>query len=188
MDTLYSMEEKFSDIAYLKNGTIKQVQAYHLLTKHNILSQLHTYDPLLVGTIPINIDIETSDLDIICCYTGKQSFISAIKSLFSHHPNFTLQYNTGKDAVVASFFLDNFEIEIFGQNVPTKQQHAYRHMIIENEIIIEQGESFRQQILALKRQGYKTEPAFGLLLGLTKDPYEELLHYKTKGGRQNIIS
>lgn len=175
------MKEKFSTIAYLKNGTIKQVQAYHLLTKHNILSQLHNYDPLLVGTIPINIDIETSDLDIICCYTDKQAFILTLNNLFSQYPNFTLREDLTKDSVVATFFLDNFEIEIFAQNTPTTEQQAYRHMIIENEIIIERGESFRQQILALKRQGYKTEPAFGLLLGFTEDPYQQLLHYKITG-------
>lgn len=179
MYTSHAMEEKFSNIAYLKGSTIKQVQAYHLLTKHNILSQLDKYDPLLVGTIPINIDIETSDLDIICCYTGKQAFIATLETLFSHHPNFILQQDPDKDAVIATFFLDNFEIEIFGQNIPTIQQDAYRHMIIEHEIIIERGESFRQQIVALKRQGNKTEPAFGLLLGLTENPYQQLLHYKT---------
>ncbi len=50
-------------------------------------------------------------------------------------------------------------------------------MIIEHEILNRRGESFRQQIIDLKRQGYKTEPAFGIAFGLVENPYEELLIY-----------
>jgi hypothetical protein len=38
------------------------------------------------------------------------------------------------------------------------------------------GETFRQEIIRLKQAGYKTEPAFALLLGLDDhDPYAALL-------------
>nr|WP_255539722.1 DUF4269 domain-containing protein [Parapedobacter sp. ISTM3] len=78
-------------------------------------------------------------------------------------------------AIVANFFLDGFEIEIFGQRIPTRQQFAYRHLIVEHNLLNKHGEKFRQQIIELKRQGRKTEPAFALALGLTGDPYTELL-------------
>jgi hypothetical protein len=48
-------------------------------------------------------------------------------------------------------------------------------MITEYRILLEKGEAFRSQIVELKRQGMKTEPAFALLLGLEGDPYLELL-------------
>lgn len=59
------------------------------------------------------------------------------------------------------------------------QQFAYRHLIIEYNLLNQYGEKFRQQIIELKRQGHKTEPAFGLALGLTGDPYMELLKFET---------
>lgn len=43
-----------------------QQKAYQVITDHAILEKLAQYNPILVGTIPINIDIEESDLDIIC--------------------------------------------------------------------------------------------------------------------------
>ncbi len=40
------------------------------------------------------------------------------------------------------------------------------------------SKAFRQEIIALKKQGYKTEPAFAMALGLKGDPYyKELLNY-----------
>jgi len=48
-------------------------------------------------------------------------------------------------------------------------------MIIEYRILLEKGEDFRKQLIELKRQGLKTEPAFALLLGLEGNPYTELL-------------
>lgn len=52
-------------------------------------------------------------------------------------------------------------------------------MIVEYILIDEYGKKFRQQIIELKRQGHKTEPAFGLALNLTGDPYMELLRFET---------
>ncbi len=74
--------------------------------------------------------------------------------------------------------MNDFEIEIFGQSIPTKQQFAYRHLIVEHHLLNKHGEEFRQQIIELKRQGHKTEPAFALALGLTGDPYTELLNFE----------
>ena len=51
-------------------------------------------------------------------------------------------------------------------------------MIIENEILKEQGEEFRKKIIELKIQGYKTEPAFAKLLQLSGNPYEAILNFK----------
>jgi len=48
-------------------------------------------------------------------------------------------------------------------------------MLIENKILEQEGKQFRKKIIALKEQGYKTEPAFATLLGLEGNPYEALL-------------
>ena len=48
------------------------------------------------------------------------------------------------------------------------------------------GEPFRQQIIELKEQGHKTEPAFGIVLGLTTDPYIELLKFETIDKMKNV--
>lgn len=170
----------FSTIDYLKNGNQKQVQAFEVLTQHKILSNLAEFDPILVGTIPIDIAIENSDLDIICYWKNKANFIEKIIFFFEKEAGFTIReiFINDRDSVVANFKIENFEIEVFGQNIPTKDQNGYRHILIENEILQSKGNDFRLEIIKLKQNGYKTEPAFAHLLGLKGDPYATLLDYK----------
>lgn len=177
----------FDNIEYLQNGNRRQRQAYSTLSDNQILLKLKPYNPILVGTIPINVDIENSDLDIICSFADKQEFQKSIIDNFSNERSFTIreQPNLNALAIVANFFLDDFEIEIFGQSIPTKQQFAYRHLIVEYNLLNKHGEKFRQQIIELKRQGHKTEPAFALALGLTGDPYTELLEFETNNKSPN---
>ncbi len=173
------MHLDFDNIEYLKFGTERQRQAYTVLNDNEILSKLKSFAPLLVGTVPINIDIETSDLDIICHWTDKAEFISTLNTLFCDQVDFRIIENGSDNSVLAGFRLQDFEIEIFGQNIPTKEQSAYRHMVIENDLLERNGSDFRSQIVGLKRQGHKTEPAFAIALGLTGNPYVELLKLET---------
>lgn len=176
------MTTHFDTLDYLQTGNDRQKQAYSILTYHQVMDKLGQFTPILVGTIPINIAIETSDLDIICCWDDKQAFYTTILNSFHEQTGFRIRdYSlAGTDCVVANFRIDTVEIEVFGQPIPTRQQMAYRHMLIEHTLLTERGEFFRQQIIDLKRQGYKTEPAFGKLLGFQTNPYEALLAYERK--------
>ena len=170
----------FLNIDYLKFGNQKQIQAFEVLTKNNILSRISEFNPILVGTIPLNIAIENSDLDIICTWKDKQEFMEKLYFHFENENQFSIREALidGAKTVVANFISDGFEIEIFGQNIPVEHQNGYRHMLIEHEILNAKGEDFRLEIIKLKEQGFKTEPAFATLLGLNGNPYEELLKFK----------
>ncbi len=169
----------FDNIEYLKSGNNRQRRAYRILTRHRVLEKLKAYDPILTGTIPIGIDIKSSDLDICCYCPDLQAFRATVEAGFRDAPGFSLRQKSkqGQPCVIANFELEDFPIEIFGQNIPTREQNAYRHMCIEHRILQERGAAFRQQVIALKKQGVKTEPAFRMLLGLTGDPYLELLAF-----------
>lgn len=168
---------RFDDIAYLKNGSDKQRRVWQLLSSHDIFEKLAPFDPLLTGTIPIEIDTPDSDLDIICHCTDTAVFESVLQNLFGTEPNFQLCCKVigGRPSVVCTFEKEGFVIEIFGQSLPSRQQNAYRHLLIEARMLEEHGPEFRRQIIELKRQGIKTEPAFARLLGLQGDAYAALL-------------
>lgn len=170
-----ALNPNFLNISYLKNGNERQKKAYQVLTGNNVLEKLNRFAPILVGTIPINIAIESSDLDIICDVNDEEEFITTLENHFQNEKGFVISKNQNFHAVKSNFLIEDFEIEIFGQNIPTQQQNAYRHMLIEHKILLEKGEEFRLQVIELKKQGFKTEPAFAKLLGLEGDAYEELL-------------
>ncbi len=172
------MTVDFDHIEYLASGNRKQRRAYLTLVKCNLFCVLQAFNPKLVGTIPIGIDIENSDLDIICEVKDRHTFKHILSKHFGNSESFKLKEHIteGEPVVIAGFKLDEFEIEVFGMNRPTKEQNAYRHMLIEHRILQQKGEDFRLQIIRLKRAGYKTEPAFASLLGLSGDPYFQLLN------------
>lgn len=81
----------FDDIEYLKEGTTRQRSAYKSLTLNKTFLKLEKFDPLLVGTIPINIDINKSDLDIICCFTKIEEFKESLTNNFKNEKNFSIR-------------------------------------------------------------------------------------------------
>ncbi len=167
----------FDTLDYLANGTSVQRAAYQVLTGHNIWEKLAPFNPVLTGTIPININIENSDLDILCQYVELKGYIENLVDNFSRYPGFRFYESNFQDipTIVASFRLETFPVEIFAQPTPVKTQQAYRHMMVEHYLLQKNDAAFRQQIIDLKKEGYKTEPAFAQLLNLTGNPYEALL-------------
>lgn len=133
------------------------------------LQAFSEFEPLISGTIPLGIATENSDLDILMSCANFDQLAMRIKKYFP-----TAVVKNSKDHLVASFFTGKLPIEIYAENKPPLKQKAHRHLRIENRLLKLLGEDFKRQIKQLKRDGLKTEPAFGKLLDL-KDPYEELL-------------
>lgn len=168
--------QDFININYLKSGNARQQKAYRALTNLKIFEHLKSYSPILTGTIPIEIDLPESDLDIICYCTNHEKFSTKLTQLFGKQNGFHIITDTynGLEATVTTFRYQGFDFEIFGQNIPTTKQSAYRHMLIEHKILTQKDAAFKAAIIKLKESGMKTEPAFAKLLGLCGNPYEAL--------------
>jgi len=137
------------------------------------------YTPVLAGTFPLDIAVVGSDLDILCYWKDAEAFKKDLAQHFSGFDGFTLREAiiNNQKSIITNFFADGMEIEIFGQNIPATQQFGYHHMVIEYQILQQEGVDFKRKIIALKQSGIKTEPAFAQLLGLDGDPYHALLEY-----------
>lgn len=138
---------------------------------------LYNYEPILVGTVPIGIPVETSDLDIICSVQDFNEFERINKVNFGVYRGFSISRRTveGVDRIKINFMIEKWPIEIFGQMIPTQLQNGYLHMVIEDRLLRLFGEEFKQYIIQLKSSGMKTEPAFAKALNILGDPYQELL-------------
>ncbi|MDQ1769694.1 DUF4269 domain-containing protein [Labilibaculum sp. A4] len=168
----------WQDISYLNSGSAIQKRAFKCLNKLQVFNLLAEYSPILTGTIPIGISIDSSDLDITCRFMDADKFERKMENLFRDQTDFKIQQKekNGYWVVVASFTYQDFPFEIFGSLFPPTDQNSYRHMLIEHRILQLLGEDFKQKVIQLKKEGLKTEPAFAKLLKLKGDPYQQLLN------------
>ncbi len=172
------MIKDWGNISYLKFGNERQVKAYHCLNRLKVIDILSDYNAVLVGTIPIEIDINSSDLDIICEVYDFKKFEELLVFSFEKHKKFKITYEKN-NVLVCNFIADDFEIEIYATDLPVCKQNAYRHMLIEDRLLKFYGLQFKNKIIALKKQGLKTEPAFAKLLHLNGNGYYELLNIES---------
>lgn len=164
------MTPNFFDLTYLSKGSAVQQAGLRAIIDSGIMNSLKEFSPVVVGTLPLDLFVSTSDIDIICFFLNAKEFQSKLKRS-------TRTDLDGVDSVVANFDFDGFQFEVVGQPIPVTEQKAYRHLVIEWDILQGRSESFRAQIIKLKQSGLKTEPAFAQLLGLPGDPYQALLDY-----------
>ncbi len=172
------MGQPFLDPGDLRGGNERQRAAFAVLDELALFARLADYGPVLAGTVPLAIDVAGSDLDILCRAANLDGFAADVETAFATHQEFALTRladRQGAPAVKASFAHGGFTVELFGQARPVSQQHGYRHMVVEARLLEIGGEPLRDAVIALKRSGLKTEPAFARLLGLAGDAYEALL-------------
>lgn len=167
----------WNDISYLRRGTERQRAVYCVLQTLGIFAILRDYSPMLVGTIPLDIDVETSDLDVLCEVHDPDLFLHRVASAFGHCDGFRVDKKAigGVPSVIARFSYAGFPFEVFGQPRPVLDQNAYRHMVVEARLLSIGGEPARRAVRRLKGLGLKTEPAFARYFRLEGDPYETLL-------------
>jgi len=164
------------DISYLASGTPRQRSAYRNLSELRILDALAPFDAVLVSTVNTNIDVESSDLDVICEVYDFDAFEALLVSLYETKPGFTVSRSeSDPPALVASFYHNDWEYEVFGQPLPIERQNAYRHMVQTHRVISLGGDTWREAIRSLKRDGMKTEPAVAYCLRLEGNPYQAVL-------------
>ena len=146
-----------------------------VLEQLNLLDVLDPFEPMVIGTPPLGIDIETSDIDIACTSDDLEPFKSYVMERFGSQAEFSIAKvaKTVEEAIRASFVSHGWEIELFCQALPVHQQHGVRHFLIEKRLL-GVAPSLKAKVIELKQSGQKTEPAFATLLKLDGDPYEAM--------------
>ncbi|HEX8110192.1 MAG TPA: GNAT family N-acetyltransferase [Kofleriaceae bacterium] len=139
-----------------------------------LFRDLAPFQPTLIGTYPLGLAVDGSDLDIACACDDLDRFEHALRATLAAL-GVAARFERSETAVVAAFELGDVPVEIFGQALPVTAQRGFRHMVIEGQLLVIGGAALAARIRDLKRAGTKTEPAFAQVLGLAGDPYEALL-------------
>lgn len=59
------------------------------------------------------------------------------------------------ETIICRFYHDPFAIEAFAQERAVKEQEAWKHMMVQYEILRTKGEEFKRQVIDLKNNGFK---------------------------------
>ncbi|TSB47586.1 DUF4269 domain-containing protein [Alkalicoccobacillus porphyridii] len=176
----------FRTLDYLMSGTPRQRAVFQAIDTLGVMRTWSDYSPTLCGTIPIGIDVSTSDLDIVMEIHERD--FSRVEEMMIEEYGYLEGFRMKKmevkkvPTIKVNFIYKYYQFELFGQPKCVTKQHAYLHMVIE-AYLLKQRPLLRRKIIHLKTLGVKTEPAFCTMLGLQGDPYEQLLQY----GREHRI-
>lgn len=165
------------EIAYLQKGTVRQRAAHDTLVDLDILARLRPFDPALVSTVCVDLDVPGSDLDVICEMRDESEFRATVENGYGARRDFRM-WQRDDGAVVAQFETEAFPVEIFGKERPVQDQMAWRHLTAMKRLLNVEPR-LRETVRAMKKEGVGTEPAFAKLLDLDGDPYEAMLSLET---------
>ncbi len=158
-------------IAIEKNAVLMD-----FLNSSQILNKLKSYSPCISGTLPLNIHTPHSDLDILFCAQDLAQFERDVTQLLQGRFDLQMKRTTkqGQETSITVFHTDHFKVELFAQNYSSFKQQANIHFLIEARLLKIFKEELRQRVKALKEEGHKTEPAFGMIFNLSS-PYDDLI-------------
>ena len=140
-----------------------------------VLAVLASFDPHVVGTPPLGLDLPASDIDVLCHAPDPISFTSALWRAYADRRHFSIrQWIDRTRPVIASFEADGWRFELFGATRPVHQQDGWRHFDVERRLLRLGGAAFRRRVMDHRAQGLKTEAAFAAVLGLRGDPHAEM--------------
>lgn len=140
-------------------------------------SVLSEHEYAVIGTPPLMVDVDNSDIDIACFANEPDEITKCLREHYGYLDHFIEKNHPSAlhQTQVVSFETQGWQVEFFIQNQPLDQQNGVRHFLIEKRLLNLFGPSLKQSVIGLKKQGTKTEPAFAKLLGVVGDPYINLL-------------
>lgn len=145
------------------------------LAASGVLDLLAGFDPRIAGTLPLGVSIAGSDIDILCHAPEPDEVADRLWRWRERLPALNLrQWTTGLRPIVAGFNLGDWPVEVFASPVEVDRQEGWRHFVAEGRLLALGGDALRERVMALRRGGAKTEPAFAMALGLRGNPYAEL--------------
>lgn len=177
---LDGMSIKFHHLSLESVVTLeKNYKVFEALTKSEILKRCRRYSPLIAGSFPLGLETVDSDVDVLLFSHDLEEALDHLKNCFDSYPTFEIYQSThvdsGSEFGMVRFLVDEVTFELYVESTETLRQRAYRHFQVEERLLKLGGPNFRNQIMAFRNNGLKTELAFGAVLKLKGDPYLKLI-------------
>jgi len=151
------------------------------VTSSAVMELLKPFDPRIVGTLPLDLAVPGSDIDVVCHALDPNAFADIVWTHYQSADDFVL-YRWARDTrpAIARFVWDGWPFELFGDPCPVDQQRGWIHFEVERRLLALDDGRLRRAVRTLRARGLKTEPAFAAVLGISGDPYRGLLELATE--------
>lgn len=165
----------------------KNKEIFSALMTSGVLEHFKSFTPLVVGTFPLNLETQHSDIDIILSSVNLNQLENSIIEFCSKFLDFKFSKTLIQNEItlLINFTFQNKAFELFAQSNHSIDQNAFRHFFIEERLLKIGGPSFKEKIMSFRNSGHKTEPSFCLALGLSSDDsYNYLLELQNKSEQE----
>ncbi len=161
-------------------------RVHEALQDAGVLRDLRSKNPLVVGTFPLGLSLESSDVDVLLAAADLGTLAKDLEQLYGLRPGFFLEHRSVNErpTLICRFTQGGVRFELFAQNQEPVQQDAFRHYLAQERLLKLGGEELRQRVLHLRSAGTKTEAAFCQALKLTGDPFQRMLEVQRLGTGQ----
>lgn len=149
-----------------------------IVTELKLFEIFKDHEPFIGGTIPLGIDLPESDIDFLVTFPTHFDFKNLCTAQFSGNPDFAMSqgHANGADYSLCQFTYRRVKIEIYSSVTTTFEQNGFQHYQIEEKLLKYGVLEWQNEVIKLKSQGLKTEPAFARLLN--KDDVDSYLYLK----------
>lgn len=114
-----------------------------------LLDRLAGFDPHVVGTPPLGLDLAGSDIDIVCHAPDPDVVARLMWDHFGDRQQFLLwRWRAGDRPVVACFTAAGWPFEVFAAPRPVAEQAGWRHFRVEQRLLARGGEALRRALAA----------------------------------------
>lgn len=147
------------------------------LAREGVWQALARFHPVMAGSIPLGLDTEASDVDVLVEASDLDMFRQVCEAAWGAGPDFFVAERVWQNvpAVICHVRVDSLFCEMFAQAQPVAWQRGFRHLIAEWRLLTAGGDALYHAVRAARMRGLKTEPAFAEVLRLEGDPYVALL-------------
>jgi predicted metalloenzyme YecM len=135
--------------------------------------------PLVVGTLPLGISVAGSDIDVVMESSDFEHTHGELKKAYGKFDEFELfsSRNDQGGYLCCRFKVHNTQVEFFVQDKHPTLQRGYNHYNIEEQLLKVGSEEFRLKLVEQRKQGIKTEQSYCNVLGISGDPFINLLSW-----------
>ncbi|REJ74525.1 MAG: DUF4269 domain-containing protein [Acidobacteria bacterium] len=173
------VDRRWTELDRLAGGTERQRRALPILQR-DLLPPLRRFAPLFVGSLPIGVEVASSDIDLACCAPRLDDFAAVARRAFGENRRCVgfeqwRGWMHRSPTHVVRFSIDGFPVELFAQPAPAHRQIAFRHLVVEQRLLELAGPALHREVVRRKARGASTEAAFADALGLGGDPFAAIL-------------